>query len=798
MKYWIKRALWGLVVAGFVACSPDGDGEGDPIPATPLPTPEISITVGVTEATARWSSVENVGQYEWELQQDQLTPKTGRQRATSYTFALTEGATYRLRVRALARENSNNRDSEWSDYVTASSNMLPAPKPILVDGSVTASAASIRWEAVEGAGSYRYELTIGSDKEVVEKGECAETELLFENLEEGTSYNFRLMALAVSEEYTDSSWSVPIYFATRSIARLEAPVAYIAGLAVTGATIRWAAVEEAVAYAYELVDDSENGVVAASGETEELQVLFDNLQEMRSYSFRVRALADGSDPYLTDSDFSTPVSFTTRSSSGVDVGLPLANEMDGQLRAFPGAEGGGMYTTGGRGGKVYHVTNLSDDGKEGSLRWAINQSGTRIIVFDVAGTIQLRSTLNIKYGNLTIAGQTAPGDGICLRDYGVQVSADNIIIRFLRFRMGDEAKQENDAIWGRYHENIILDHCSMSWSTDETASFYANKNFTMQWCLLGESLRTSVHTKGSHGYGGIWGGKNASFHHNLLTCHDSRNCRLDHPQVYDNYVETHRGAVDVRNNVIYNWGSNVTYGGESGWFNLVGNYYKPGPASADRKYFVAADAYYEKSGVVWSDAYPELYLEGNVHTKHDDLTQNNERGVSWTDGSSYANFGYYLAAPHPILKDDQTYCYTTTHEAEDAFDRVMGYVGASLKRDAVDERLVYDARGGVATYTNGGNGSKNGIIDTQSAVGGWPTLSATDEEQIRASVDSDGDGIPDYYESLLGLDASKSSDALEKGLDPQGLYSNLEVYLHYLVKDVVASQVSGGEYMKME
>ena len=499
--------------------------------------------------------------------------------------------------------------------------------------------------------------------------------------------------------------------------------------------------------------------------------------------------------------------------SVVDFGLPLANEDDGVVRAFPGAEGGGMYTTGGRGGAVYHVTNLNDSGP-GSFRDAVSKSN-RTIVFDVAGTIELNSKLKITSSNLTIAGQTAPGDGICIRNYTVELQGDNIIIRYLRFRMGDTTRTEDDALGGRYHANIVIDHCSMSWCTDECASLYANRNFTMQWCILSESLNNSVHGKGAHGYGGIWGGGNASFHHNLLAHHVSRNPRFDHPYVYDknnaSIIEQYGGHVDFRNNAIYNWGeSENCYGGELCKINMVNNYYKEGPASKSNKYFFAAYGNCCSScsgyGYSYEEIMPKVYADGNLYLKKDgtqaSFSTDNYAGIYDKDKKSYTtyssdNTGTFRQSSLLPIESDGGRCYTTTHSAEGAFDAILAYAGASLKRDEVDQRATEDARSGKATITDGGNGSTNGIIDTQDAVGGWPELTATAEEIARAA-DSDGDGIPDYYEDLFGLDKNNAADGKTKTLDPKGLYTNLEVYLHYLVRDITAAQVKNGTYTELK
>ena len=286
----------------------------------------------------------------------------------------------------------------------------------------------------------------------------------------------------------------------------------------TSLTFSWKEVPGADLYQYKFLYP--DGKPVEIEKTPDTRITFTGLSYETDYKFAVQALSGDK-----ASGYSAFIEVQT-SSPDYRIDLPEWEE-DGMARAFPGAEGGGMYTTGGRGGKVYHVTSLEDSNSPGTLRHAISQSGPRTVVFDVDGIIELNSALVIRNGDLTIAGQTAPGDGICLKNYTLSVSADNVIIRFIRCRMGNERGAEADAMESRWHKNIVIDHCSMSWSTDECASFYAMQNFTMQWCILSESLRNSDHAKGTHGYGAIWGGVNASYHHNLLAHHDSRNPRFD-------------------------------------------------------------------------------------------------------------------------------------------------------------------------------------------------------------------------------------------------------------------------------
>lgn len=782
MKY--SRLLLLCLLSFTLSCSSDDQTE-TPQGSQILATPQLSIVVDGVRATVRWVEVENARQYGWELEADGALEQ-GTCYAPPYTFTLEQGVDYRFRARALATKGSAYRDSEWSAYVTATSSMLPTPEPQVKEGSLTANSVEILWGAVAGAVGYRYVLY--EVEEPLRSAELEQNSLVLNDLSQGVEYRFRVMALAAdSADREDSSWSQELRFTTRTVEQLAAPKLTLKRTTTTGAQIAWEPVEGASAY--RLVCTSEGTEeVAGEYQTEAFELVISDLQAETAYQISAYALADPEDPFAADSPASEPLRFTTRSDSGVDVGLPLAWEDDGVIRAFPGAEGGGMYTTGGRGGELYHVTNLNDSGA-GSLRDAVSKPN-RTIVFDVAGTIHLKSDLKIQKDNLTLAGQTAPGGGICIADATVQIAADNIIIRYLRFRLGDQGptlSDGSDALWGRYNTHIILDHCSMSWSVDEVASFYANRNFTMQWCLLSEALANSVHSKGGHGYGGIWGGRNASFHHNLLANNGSRNPRIDHPEVYGDHLATHRGNVDLRNNVIYNWGDNSTYGGEGGWFNFVGNYYKPGPSSKKRNYFIDAYALYDGT----DRGYPRLYLEDNYHAG-DYATAINSNpwngGVYWHNGTDKGDVdGVQQSALQPIRSDDQTSCYTTTHAVELAYAQVADYVGASLSRDAVDARIVSELR------TGGGK-----LIDSQSEVGGWPELTATDEELARAATDSDQDGIPDHYEQLLGLDATDPADARAVTLDPAGLYSNLEVYLHLLVCEITAAQVEQGSYEILE
>ncbi|MBO6186468.1 MAG: pectate lyase [Chryseobacterium sp.] len=460
---------------------------------------------------------------------------------------------------------------------------------------------------------------------------------------------------------------------------------------------------------------------------------------------------------------------------GILTMLALSVSAQEKTLSFPGAEGFGRYTTGGRGGKVLFVTKLTDDGSEGTLRYALEQKGPRYIVFKTAGTIYLKSPLKIKEGNVTIAGQTAPGDGITIANYETFVAADNVIIRFLRFRMGDKKKFEGDALGARFIKNLIVDHCSMSWSTDETVSIYVNENTTLQWCVIAESLRNSAHKKGAHGYGGIAGGKFASFHHNIYAHHDSRNPRLGE---YAGSKFALTDLTDFRNNVIYNWGHNNVYGGEGMNVNIVNNYFKPGPASLNKTRIVAIDKN-EKPETEVYNIWGKYYINGNVSEGNPDVTADNwNLGVFNQMKSSYNltqadKNSIKINQPHDIQNN------VKTDSPKDAYDKILKIGGASLVRDAADIRVLKEVKNGTFTY-NGSLGSKNGIIDSQNDVGGFPDL-----KQGKILVDSDNDGMPDEWEKKHNLNPKKANT---NGRDLDKNYDNIEVYMNDLVKKITDKQ----------
>lgn len=503
-----------------------------------------------------------------------------------------------------------------------------------------------------------------------------------------------------------------------------------------------------------------------------------------------------------------------------------------QLPAFPGAEGHGRYTTGGRGGKIIHVTNLNDSG-EGSLRWAIAQDGPKTIVFDVSGYIDLKSQLNMS-SNTTIAGQTAPGGGITLRYYTLYFGqCDNVIVRFIRSRRS-QVKDVNDgadATWGRRRKNIILDHCSFSWSIDEVASFYDNEKFTMQWCTIGEGLANPGHSKGAHSYGGIWGGKEASFHHNYLTHIQNRAPRFNGARYewtgwdrtrFENTVDAER--VDFRNNVIYNWGNgNGCYGGPGGgYINMVNNYYKAGPGTKNKTCVTQVSV--GNDGNSTNEALRGLcsryFIEGNYVTAASEPKNFDWQGVKYDSGLKNMNGVRYMPDPKHKFGEKADYVdidgtdyicvkldnpvdagIVTTQSAETVYDKVLEYVGASLYRDAVDARYMEEARTGTVTYygkepyvdKNGKvypTSKTAGILDFINDPNGtenpntasFPPLYSTTRPE---NFDADRDGMDDEWELANGLDPTNPDDANDCTVDPKGLYTNVEVYLNQLVEDIM-------------
>ena len=490
--------------------------------------------------------------------------------------------------------------------------------------------------------------------------------------------------------------------------------------------------------------------------------------------------------------------------------------------AFPGAEGHGRYVTGGRGGEVRHVTNLNDKG-EGSLRAAVNGNNKKIVVFDISGIIALESDLVIG-ANTTIEGQTAPAPGITVRYRTVRPS-DNNIIRFLRIRRGEEKDVNDgaDATWQRQKDGIVLDHCSFSWSIDEIASFYDNQHFTMQWCTLGEALANPGHSKGEHSYGGIWGGKGASFHHNFLCHMQNRVPRFCGARYNWDKYDTEKYAnsiqaeiVDFRNCVMYNWGGgNGCYGGTGGGnINIVNNYYKAGPATNNKtrvtQISVATSS--NASGSDFMGYCSRYYINGNYVTAAGNKAENYDwQGVIYDAGTSIIDGEHYIPDTKHMYGESIKYrknskdedCViikldnevetgkVTTHSAQNAYQQVLTYAGASLYHDDVDARYMKEAADGTTTYTGSaektGDGKaiahRPGIIDFVKDQGEY-TLESNGRPD---NFDTDSDGMPDAWETANGLDPL-SNDAAEYTLDKHGFYTNVEVYCNSLVEEIMKAE----------
>jgi len=429
-----------------------------------------------------------------------------------------------------------------------------------------------------------------------------------------------------------------------------------------------------------------------------------------------------------------------------------------ELTAFPGAEGFGRFAKGGRGGDVYQVTTLCDS-EPGSLREGIRSAtGPRTIIFTVSGTIELKSRLTLDKSNITLAGQTAPGDGVTLRDYTFQIkNATNVIVRYLRFRLGDENKPKgagggDDTVNTDDIDHVILDHCSLSWAIDGTHDLRRGGNFTLQWCILSQALNNSLHNKGSHAmcasYRDLSG--NVSLHHNLFST-----CRDRHPS-----LGSAKGPppylVDFRNNVIYNWSEGGTANFCDHFVNCVNNVWRPGPMSGTTL------------PIAMKGSLPDMakgHMAGNVFEGHDHWTKDNYAALDWKRwvNNPERNYQYrgtladWKSETVPLQADDTP----RTQPAADALEWVLARAGASLHRDAVDVRVIDNVRD-----------RKGKVIDSQKEVGGWPVL-----KSLPAPVDSDHDGMPDEWERAHGLNPNDRSDRNTRNADG---YTRLEEYLNSL------------------
>ena len=449
---------------------------------------------------------------------------------------------------------------------------------------------------------------------------------------------------------------------------------------------------------------------------------------------------------------------------------PLPPRLPDGIPAFPGAWGGGMFATGGRGGRIIEVTNLNDSGT-GSFRAAAEATGARIVIFRVAGIIALESNIDIDHPDITIAGQSAPGDGICLANHSLNINTENVILRHLRVRRGrPEGGQGSDNIGGNPVGRIIVDHCSTSWGMDENLSLYRYmkdlpdghrlkmpvKNLTVQYCISSEALNAK-----NHAFGGTWGGEDSTFHHNLFACNTGRNPSIGMG-----------GEFDYRNNVIFNWRHRTMDGGdETSLMNVINNYYKPGPATNDNMQNTIArieerDMY--SPGNRWKPGnwYTEMpkrpgkwYVAGNIVEGYPEVTADNWRGMRSSERED----------PHPDARVKAPFEGWPVNQetAMDAFYSVLANGGATLpKRDAVDRRVVETVRTGKVLTTNG-------IVNDPREVGGYPDYRFSAEDVL---LDTDHDGMPDTWETKHGLNPASTGDG---ALDTDGDgYTNVEEYLN--------------------
>ncbi len=473
--------------------------------------------------------------------------------------------------------------------------------------------------------------------------------------------------------------------------------------------------------------------------------------------------------------------------------------------AFPGAEGFGKYTSGGRGGKVVYVTSLADDADgttEGTLRWAVQQyPGEPLTVcFAVSGEIRLVKDLRINRRNYTIAGQTAPGMGIVITHNKVNCGgSQNFIIRNLRFRIGrndaDDTIITQNAFGAENCESFIIDHCDFGWSTEENMNTYDSHFITVQYCIVHEGLNNSGHPKGARGYGCQWGGSPATYHHNLLVNNNKRSCRFNGAQSNDYVV-----YLDYINNVQYNFegGSNGCYGGENtaklaeGEYNglnsahecnFINNYYKAGPNTTNKKYFFSVEK--ARSGATsWGPS--QWYLDGNIFDGDASVTADNWKGVTgkspynnvdtlrvdtlirpatpwwrWTEDSIYGRYDFDMYA----------YAAEDFETAEQAFNTVLDTVGC-FPRDHVEKRLIHDTRAGSHTYTGSKTGKK-GIIDTEEDAEGF-----YDYPVVAPLADTDLDGMPDVWESANGCNPQVADNNVRHASG----YTMLEMYLDYAMQ----------------